>query len=57
MCHEQFHRARAWDREEDDESEAESRTVDELTEHWTPSHLSEEDEPDEDLDVLTDGGD
>ena len=56
MCHEQFHRARYWDREDADESADDDTTVDEPTEDWTPSYLSEE-EPDEDLEVLTDGGD
>lgn len=52
MCHEQFHRARVWDRESEDVDETDEESVDE----GPPSYLADED-PDEDLEILTDGGD
>lgn len=51
MCHDQFHRARAWDRETDDADEPAAESADD----GLPPFLADE-EPDEDLDLLTDGG-
>lgn len=51
MCHEQFHRVRVPDRGEDDDGADGDRVV-----AWDPSFASEG-EPDDGLEVLTDGGD
>jgi len=68
MCHEQFHRVRVWDSEEsiedlteqllEDEPADDRKDADptaELAEEDLPSFLADE-EPDDELDVLTDGG-
>lgn len=55
MCHDHFHRSREWDRqiaeELGDADEEEEPDADDI-----PSFLADE-EPDGDLEVLTDGGD
>ena len=61
MCHEQFHRARAWDRPDVDEwREDDEETEPERADEDVPAFLTDDDPdetPDEDLEILTDGGD
>ena len=59
MCHEQFHRARAWDRIDADEPREENDER-ETADEDVPAFLTQDDPddtPDEDIEILTDGGD
>lgn len=55
MCHDHFTRNRAWEDRVERETDDEGESVEADEEPIPP--LQAEDDPDEDLEVLTDGGD